>query len=197
MKRNVSFVIALAITFSISAPLFAEKFAAWAEIASPIYGFASGVPRIVGGTTVPVRDSRSAIDFRLLLECSTLAENRFAQVKFDGLYRWYAFGQSGYAAASAAVPGDAPARDTIRSRGLYVSGGLGAGYAFLDGTDAFSVLAIGPLAEVGFRLAPRAIPLIVEPYVGYGLAFGPRFGDIGGFGMNSGVNAGIRLGFSF
>jgi len=184
MKKNAALTFVLSCAFALAAPLSAEKAAVWVELASPIYGLVSNAPRIIGGTSIPFRNIRSALDFRLLLEWSSLSENQYAQVKIDGLYRWYALGVSGYGGVE-------------KSHGLYLAGGVGAGYGYLKGKNAFSVFAIGPLAEAGFRLTPPAIPIFVEPYVGYSLTVGPRMGAVNGWNAASGANAGIRFGVSF
>lgn len=184
MKANKARLSTAALLFCVSFAAWSESYSLWLEAASPVYGLCSESPRMLSGATIPVRNDRSALDARLFVEWSTLSENRYAQAKFDALYRYFVTGESGYAM------GD----DKGHSHGLYIAGGLGAGYGKLWGKETFAVLAIGPLVEVGYRLSPFAIPLIFEPYAGYSLACGPRFGDVKGMDVSHGANLGIRLG---
>ncbi len=187
MKSHKARFLMAAIMFFLSLAAWSESYSLWFEAVSPVYGLCSESSRILTGLTIPILDERSALDARLFVEWSTLAGNRYAQAKFDALYRYFITGQSGYAMGG--EMGD--------SNGLYLACGLGTGYGKLWGKETFAVLAIGPLVEFGYRLSPFAFPLIIEPYAGYSLAYGPRLGDVSGMGVSHSANLGLRLGIQF
>jgi hypothetical protein len=173
-------VIAL-IGIAATSPLAAEKATAWIEPFSAAYGFSNGTPRIIVGAGFPFGD-RYAIDGRAFTEWSANGENAFVQIKADALARWYAFGDRGNGA--------------LRG-GAYIAGGIGIGYAQLDGQRKYWLLAAGPIAEAGWRISIWKSPGFVEPFIGYSLNGGPRFGEKITWNGTGGANAGLRFGLAF
>jgi len=159
----------------------------WFEPITVIYAAANGMPRLVAGAGFPI-SGRFALDARALVEWYPDADGGFFQAKVDTLARWYAMG--------------AKSRDGNLA-GPYLALGVGLGYARLSGDDTVTILAAGPLAEAGARISIGSLPVFVEPFIGYSLSAGPRIGNDSGsgddprFGVAHGINAGLRLGYSF
>lgn len=160
----------------------------WVEPFSCAYAIAGGQGRLVAGAGFPATD-RFAIDVRALAEWFPDPDAGFFQIKADALARWYATGLT---------------TGGGNRRGPYLALGAGVGYATLSGNDTVRIVAGGPVAEAGFRMGIGPLPAFAEPFVGYSLSAGPRFGGgdsrfasgDGRFLIAGGANAGLRLGWS-
>lgn len=186
-KRIAALLAAFAISGAATLGAMEPCDGVWVEPFTSIYAIANGMPRLVAGAGFPITGT-FALDARALVEWYPDADNGFFQMKIDALARWYASGAKSRGGNLA---------------GPYLALGVGVGYARLTGDETVTILAAGPVAEAGARIPIGALPVFVEPCIGYSFAAGPRFGGNSGsggnprFGIARGVNAGLRLGYSF
>lgn len=191
VKRIAALLAAFALSGAATIAAIEPCDGIWVEPITSIYAATNGMPRLVAGAGFPIT-GRFALDARALVEWYPDADDGFFQMKVDGLARWYALGAK---------------TRSVKSRegnlaGPYLALGVGLGYARLSGDDTVTILAAGPVAEAGARISIGALPVFVEPFIGYSLTAGPRFasdsgsGDSPRFGIARGANAGLRLGYS-